>query len=192
MNKIEIMGGTPATAKPDHVLLFWFETLRPEDWYRSDPGLDDFVRDKLGGLHDVGVRGDLAHWQETPAGALALIILLDQVPRNIHRGSPRSFASDQMARDVLAGALAEGRDKLLTRRKRVFLYLPLMHSEDLAEQDRSVALFTALGIEKNLDYAIRHREVIQKFGRFPHRNAVLGRKSTAGEEEYLAEPGAGF
>ena len=180
------------TAKPDHVLHFWFETLRPEDWYRSDPGLDDFVRDNLGGLHDKAVSGALDHWQETPEGALALIILLDQVPRNIHRDTAKAFASDPKSRAVLAAALAAGLDKRLTRRKRVFLYLPMMHSEDLAEQDQSVKLFTDLGTESNLDYAIRHREVIRQYGRFPHRNATLGRKSTAEEEEYLSSPGAGF
>lgn len=179
-------------AKPDHVLHFWFETLRPEDWYRSDTGLDDFVRDKLGALHDLAVGGTLDHWRDTPEGALALIILLDQVPRNIHRDTPRAFASDHKARIVLAGALGAELDRRLTKRKRVFLYLPLMHSEKLAEQDQSVTLFTALGIEKNLDYAHRHREIIRQFDRFPHRNATLDRKSTAEEEEYLSQPGAGF
>lgn len=183
---------TAAGAKPDHVLHFWFESLRPEDWYRADAGLDDFVRDNLGGLHDQAVHGKLERWQETPEGALALIILLDQVPRNIHRDGPRAFASDIRARAVLARTLEGGLDKGLTKRKRVFLYMPLMHSEALADQDQSVALFSALGIENNLDYANRHRDVIKRFGRFPHRNAILARESSAAEEEYLAQPGAGF
>lgn len=186
------MTARAADAKPDHVLHFWFETLRPEDWYRSDPGLDDFVREKLGALHDLAVQGALERWQETPEGVLALIILLDQVPRNIHRGGPRAFASDSLAREVLAQALREGQDKRLTKRKRVFLYLPLMHSEKLSDQEQSVALFRALGIESNLDYAVRHRDVIQRFGRFPYRNAILDRESTADEQEYLDQPGAGF
>lgn len=182
----------PKSTKPDHVLHFWFETLRPEDWYRSDAGLDDFVREQLGGLHGMAMRGELEEWRETPEGALALIILLDQVPRNIHRDTPRAFASDEKSRVVLAVALAKGLDKSLTKRKRVFLYLPLMHSEKLRHQDQSVELFTALGIESNLDYAIRHRDIIQQYGRFPHRNATLGRQSTPEEEEYLSQPGAGF
>lgn len=181
-----------AKAKPDHVLHFWFETLRPEDWYRSDEGLDDFVREKMGALHDLAEQGALEHWQETPEGALALIILLDQVPRNIHRNTTRAFASDDKARAVLAAALEGGLDKRLTRRKQVFMYLPLMHCEDMAGQEQSVRLFTALGKERNLDYAIRHRDVIRRYGRFPHRNAILGRESTALEQEYLDQPGAGF
>ncbi len=186
------MNAAAANSKPDQVLLFWFETLRPKDWYRSDAGLDDFVREKMGALHDLAVQGALEHWQEAPEGALALIILLDQVPRNIHRGGPRAFASDEKARDVLAHALREGHEKRLTKRKRVFLYLPLMHSEALAEQEQSVALFRALGIENNLDYAVRHHDVIKRFGRFPHRNATLDRESSAEEQEYLDQPGAGF
>jgi uncharacterized protein (DUF924 family) len=174
------------------VLHFWFETLRSEDWYRSDVALDDFIRDRLAAAHDLAVGGRLASWPETPEGMLALIILLDQVPRNIFRGLPRAFASDEMARDLLAQALAAGQDKMLTRRKRAFLYLPLMHSETLADQAQSVALFSALGLENNLDHAVRHRDVISRFGRFPHRNAVLVRKSSSGEEEYLSQPGAGF
>lgn len=180
------------TNKPDQVLHFWFETLRPEDWYRSDPGIDDFVRDKLGGLHGMAIRGELERWRDSAEGTLALIILLDQVPRNIHRNTPRAFASDENARAVLAAALAAGLDKSLTKRKRVFLYLPLMHSEKMRHQDQSVELFTDLGIENNLDYAHRHRDVIRQYGRFPHRNAALGRQSTPEEEEYLSQPGAGF
>lgn len=183
---------TAASAKPDHVLHFWFESLRPEDWYRSDLGLDDFVRGKLGGLHDLAVQGELDHWPEVPEGALALIILLDQVPRNIHRDGPRAFASDDRARAVLARALEAGHDKRLTKRKRAFLYMPLMHSEELSDQDHCVALFRALGVENNLDFAIRHRDIIKRFGRFPHRNTILGRECSAGEEEYLSQPGAGF
>ena len=180
------------TTKPDQVLLFWFETLRPEDWYRSNQGIDDLVRDKLGDLHNEAVRGTLDHWQETPAGALALIILFDQVPRNIHRGTARAFATDEKALAVLEKALANRLDGELTPEKRVFLYLPLMHSEDKSNQERSVALLRKLGKESNLDYASRHREIVLRFGRFPHRNAILGRKSTPEEEEYLSQPGAGF
>ncbi len=114
------------------------------------------------------------------------------MPRNIHRGSLRAFASDEKARDVLAQAIRDGLDKRLTKRKRVFLYLPLMHSEKLSDQEQSVALFRALGIESNLDYAVRHCDVIRRFGRFPHRNGTLDRESSAEEREYLDQPGAGF
>lgn len=182
---------TPAL-KPDQILHFWFETLRPADWYRADAALDDLVRNRLGALHEMAVAGSLDHWQEEPEGALALIILLDQVSRNIFRGQRRAFASDEMARGVLSGALERAFEKRLIRKKRVFLYMPLMHSEKLADQEQSVALYTALGIENNLDYAVRHRDVIKRFSRFPHRNAILSRKSTAEETEYLSQPGAGF
>ena len=186
------MNAATATAKPGQVLLFWFETLRPEDWYRSDQDVDDLVRDKLGDLHEQAARGALDHWRETPAGALALIILFDQVPRNIHRGTARAFATDEQALAVLENALANRLDGELTPEKRVFFYLPFMHSEDKSNQERSVALFRELGKESNLDFAVRHWDIVLRFGRFPHRNAILGRKSTPEEEEYLSQPGAGF
>ena len=186
------MNAATATTEPDQVLLFWFGTLRPEDWYRSDQAVDDLVRDELGDLHEQALRGTLDHWRKTPGGALALIVLFDQVPRNIHRGTARAFATDEKALAVLEYALANRLDRELAPEKRVFFYLPLMHSEDKANQDRSVALFRELGQKGNLDYAFRHREIVLRFGRFPHRNVILGRKSTPVEEEYLSQPGGAF
>ena len=186
------MDAETATTKPNQVLHFWFETLRPEDWYRSDQGVDELVRDELGDLHKQAVRGTLDHWQKTPTGALALIILFDQVPRNIYRGTIRAFATDKKALVVLENVLANRLDRELTPEKREFLYLPLMHSEDKANQERSVALFRELGKESNLDYAIRHRDIVLRFGHFPHRNAILGRKSTPEEDEYLGQLDASF
>ena len=125
-------------------------------------------------------------------GALALAILLDQFPRNIYRGTPRAFAADAKARDAARNALAAGHDQAVAPFMRAFLYLPFEHSEDMADQDRSVALFRALGDEKYLGFAIGHRDVIARFGRFPHRNEILGRRSTPDELAYLRQPGAGF
>ncbi|MHC2361050.1 uncharacterized protein (DUF924 family) [Rhizobium leguminosarum] len=123
---------------------------------------------------------------------LAAVIVLDQFPRNIYRGTPLAVATDGLALREAKLALASGADRVVETACRTFFYLPFEHAEDLGEQERSVALFTALGDEEYLDYAIRHRDVIAAYGRFPHRNAMLGRESTAGERDYLSKPGAGF
>jgi uncharacterized protein (DUF924 family) len=139
------------------------------------------------------VSGDFDHWRETAAGCVALCILLDQAPRNLFRGDPRSFASDAAARAVTRHALARGLDRDLPQEQRAFLYLPLEHSENLADQEACVRLFA--GLDENpdgLDYAVRHRDIIARFGRFPHRNAVLGRTSTPEETEFLTQAGSSF
>lgn len=183
--------------EPSDILDFWFAgdpAARRPVWFRKDEAFDAGCA-RFVGAHDSAKRGELDRWAETPDGALALLILLDQLSRNLHRGSPEAFAADPKARAIAAAAIAKGFDRALTPVQRMFVYLPFEHSEDRADQDRSVALFEsirdALGGE-TADYAVRHRDVIQRFGRFPHRNAVLGRASTPEEEAYLAEPGAGF
>jgi uncharacterized protein (DUF924 family) len=178
---------------PDEVLHFWFDgdpaTFR-EVWFEREAAFDARCERFSAALRDAKA-GALNHWTETPRGTLALIILLDQFSRNLYRNSPEAFAADPKAREVACGAIARGIDQQFGPIERIFLYLPFEHSEVLADQDEAVRLFAAIG-ENHLDYAERHRDVIRRFGRFPHRNATLGRVNTPEEDAYLAEPGAGF
>jgi uncharacterized protein (DUF924 family) len=179
------------------VLAFWFADgpdTRRAAWFQKDDAFDAACR-KFERAHEAAKRGDLDHWAATLEGVLALLILLDQLSRNLHRGSPEAFAADSKARAIAAAAIARGDDRAMTPVQRMFVYLPFEHSEDAADQDRSVALFESIreGLGDNtVDYAERHRDVIRRFGRFPHRNAVLDRANTPEEDAYLAEPGSGF
>jgi len=188
---------------PADIITFWFEddrTITREKWFKRDDAFDQTIRDRFGTLTDQAATGALDHWAETPDGALALLIVLDQFPRNLHRGSARAFASDAHARAIARKAvLQRGFDRGFSNPERTFLYLPFEHSEDMTEQDISVALFEGMRDDplrrapgSNIEYAWKHWIVVKRFGRFPHRNAALGRISTADEEEYLAQPGAGF
>jgi uncharacterized protein (DUF924 family) len=185
---------------PETVHDFWFEgepdRFRSDPWFRRSDAFDEAIRARFAPLLAAARDGALSGWTATPRGTLALLLVLDQFPRNLHRGSPLAFASDAKAREVARAALAAGIERGLTKVERAFLYLPFEHSEHLADQDASVALFTTIADHPEmptvLDYALRHRDVIRRFGRFPHRNATLGRLSTPEEEAYLAEPGAGF
>ncbi len=182
------------------VLAFWFagdEEARMHRWWRKDEAIDASIRDRFADLVVRAAGGAFDAWPETADGALALVIALDQFPRNMHRGSPLSFGCDAKAREVVAVALARGFDRELPLDRRPFLYMPLMHSERLADQERCVALFAALadespGLAQQSDYAVQHRDIVARFGRFPHRNAVLGRASTAEEAEFLTQPGSSF
>jgi uncharacterized protein (DUF924 family) len=180
----------------EDVLAFWFEGDRHlfrERWFRTDEKFDTLCRDRFEFTVRAATDGALDNWATTAAGALALVIVLDQFPRNIFRGSHLAYAGDAHARRIAREALAAGFDAQLTPIERVFLYLPFEHSEDLADQDLGVQLFAALarepGMEKAQEAAERHRAVVRRFGRFPHRNAALGRTSTAEEAAWLAEPG---
>ena len=177
---------------PDDVLGFWFSDESRPSWFARSEGFDARVRETLGPLHAQAVRGELADWAATPRGALALIVLLDQAPRNLHRGGPASFASDALALAHARAAVDAGFDRQLEETERVFLYMPFEHSESLADQDRSVTLMAGLADPMWLDYAERHRQVIARFGRFPHRNTTLGRASTDEELEFLTQPGSSF
>ena len=179
------------------ILDFWFAgdpSARRPVWFQKDDAFDADCR-RFSEPLAAAKRSELDHWAGSAEGALALLILLDQLSRNLHRGSPEAFAADPKARAIASGAIAQGFDRALTPVQRMFAYLPFEHSEELADQDRSVALFESIRAvlgDSTLDYAARHREVINRFSRFPHRNAVLGRANTPAEEAYLAEPGAGF
>lgn len=178
----------------DHlgVLEWWFDEATRPNWFERSDAFDRAVAERLGEWHEKARAGALDGWAVTPHGLLALVILLDQVPRNIHRGTAAAFATDTKALALARLAVDRGFDQDMTLHERLFLYLPFEHAEDLADQERSVALFRALGEPTYLDYAIRHRDVIARFGRFPHRNAILGRQSTAAERQFLEEPGSSF
>ena len=184
---------------PAAVLDFWFadgpDCWRPA-WFRRDDAFDAAIRDRLGALIEPALTGGLDGWATSAGGALALILLLDQCPRNLFRGHAAAFSGDAAAQRVARELLGRGGDLRLAPVQRVFTYLPFEHSEAVADQAISVAMFEALPARPDLtaaiDYAHRHHAVIARFGRFPHRNAALGRPSTAEEVAYLAQPGAGF
>ncbi|PWC37443.1 DUF924 family protein [Azospirillum sp. TSO35-2] len=177
----------------DEIVDFWFDEAMKPYWFRRSDSFDRAVADTLGPHHEAAARGDYDHWMEDVDGCIALCVLLDQVPRNMFRDSPRAFETDAKARAVSDHAIANEFDLECTNDERIFLYLPYEHHEDMASQDRSVALFAErVEDDTTLRYAERHREIIQRFGRFPHRNAVLGRPSTPEEEAFLTEPDSSF
>jgi uncharacterized protein (DUF924 family) len=177
---------------PEGVLEWWFAPETKPCWFGGGDAFDEAVRDRLGPLYARAARGDLDGWAAETRGLLALVILFDQVPRNIFRGTARAFVGDPKALALARLAVDRGLDEGMSMDERLFLYLPFEHAEDLADQQRSVALFRALGDAGYLDYAIRHEAVIERFGRFPHRNAILGRESTAEEVAFLEQPGSSF
>lgn len=169
-------------------------------WWGKSSKTDALLASRFGELAQSAAEGSLAQWAEAPSGRLALILLLDQLPRNIHRGTPAAFAQDPLARDLCLKGLFIGADKSLSPLARVFFYLPLEHAESREQQARSVALFEELAAEQAhspanetfADFARRHQVIIERFGRFPHRNDILGRTSTPEEAAFLLQPGSGF
>lgn len=177
------------------VLGFWLAPANRPQWFKKDAAFDDEIRRRFEAVHERAAEGRYASWQNTPEGALALLLCLDQFPRNMFRGTPRAFATDAKARLVADWAVDRGYDlQFKDEQERLFFYLPFEHSEDLDDQHRAVELVRqrCATDPEILRYAILHRDVIEKFGRFPHRNPILGRRSTPDEEEYLRKPGAGF
>ncbi len=191
-------------AQAQAVLDFWF--LAPDnpghgqsraEWFRKDDAFDAQIRERFGALIDTAIDGGLRDWAATPRGALAQILVLDQFTRNVYRGTPRAFAGDPQALALAVALTQNGQDQELEPTLRAFVYMPFEHAEDLAMQARAVELFQLLaqsreGFESTLDYAQRHQEVIARFGRFPHRNAILGRDSTPEELAFLQQPGSRF
>lgn len=177
---------------PEDILDFWFSDAVEPFWFRKDAVFDEELRKKFLPVYQKAAAGELDNWKDSAEGTLVLIIVLDQFSRNLFRDSAQAFATDEAARALTYHALEQDYDSALSDAQRVFCYMPLMHSESLADQEKSVELYSALGRESNNDYAIRHRDVITKFGRFPHRNAALGRINTEEEKTYLAQPDAGF
>lgn len=195
----------------DSILGFWFGDELDEAavaaelaslWWSKEPAMDAEIRRRFESLVIAAGVGELEQWRSSIRGRLALVLLTDQFPRSIYRGTPAAFAFDAIARSLCLESLADGSDRKLRPIERVFLYLPLEHSESLDDQDRSVELFRALAAEVEprltpmfedyLDYALRHRAIVERFGRFPHRNAILARPSTPAEIAFLEEPGSSF
>lgn len=178
-------------ANSAEVLAFWFaEAVKPL-WFASTPEFDEALRERFLATYRAAATGQLLEdWERTPLGVLALVIVLDQFPLNLFRGHPESFATEAAARVVADRAIACGFDREMNPEQRLFLYLPFMHGEALTDQERSVRLFQQAGLEESLRFARHHRDLIRRFGRFPHRNAILGRESTPEEIAYLASPEA--
>lgn len=174
------------------VLKFWFEELSTKQWFAKDLKLDARIRERFLNVHTAAVHGELFDWRGSAEGRLAEIIVLDQFSRNIFRGEPESFAFDGMALVLAQEAVLWGVDLELPVEKRAFLYMPYMHSESLKVHEEAVRLFDQKGMELNYDFELRHRKIIERFGRYPHRNEILGRESTAEEIEFLKQPGSGF
>jgi uncharacterized protein (DUF924 family) len=191
---------------PDDVIAFWFGPTGPQGpipdevrarWWRKDAAFDEEIRRRFGELHAQACAGELDDWCATPRGCLALVIVLDQFSRNMHRDDPRAWAADAVAVRHCLDAIDAGVDAALPPQARAFLYMPLMHAEDRELQARSLEVFEALarsgeGAPDVVSFAESHKRIVDRFGRFPHRNAVLGRATTAEEESFLKEPGSSF
>jgi uncharacterized protein (DUF924 family) len=174
------------------VLRFWFEEAGPKSWWKSDPAFDASIRDRFGELHARAAAGELSAWRATPRGRLAEIILLDQFSRNLYRESARAFAQDFAALVLAQEAVSAGALLALEPAERAFLLLPYMHSESREIHVVAERLFRLHAPAENLDFEIRHKAIIDRFGRYPHRNALLGRPSTPEEIEFLKQPGSAF
>jgi len=185
---------------PGEVLRFWFGDAPPyatrAEWFRKNEAFDREIERRFGPAIEEALRGGLRAWEDSTQGSLARVIVLDQFTRNVFRNTPRAFAGDALALATARAMVASGRDRELHPVQRNFVYLPFEHAEDLGLQDESVRLFTQLDAESPapdaLDYAHRHRAIVARFGRFPHRNATLGRESTPEEIAFLKEPGSSF
>ena len=169
------------------VVGFWREA-GPSLWFAKDDDFDRRFRERFLSLYEAAARGELTGWLATPEGALALVLLLDQFPRNSFRGTPRMYATDALAREITTAAIDAGHDRAVEDPLQLFFYLPFGHSENLADQERSVALARRLG-QPNLSHAERHRDIIRRFGRFPHRNPILGRAMRPEEQQFLDQGG---
>lgn len=178
--------------KADDVLVFWFEEIQPAQWWQVDPAFDERVRHRFGALHDSAKRCELFAWRATPQGRLAEVIVLDQFARNIHRGTPLAFAADPLALALAQEAVSAGADLPLPVERRAFLYMPYMHSESAAIHAAGEPLMKERAPQGTHDFELKHKTIVDRFGRYPHRNAILGRQSTPEEVEFLKQPGSSF
>lgn len=174
------------------VLYFWFNELQPSDWFKKDITLDNKIKNRFENLFDQAICGELSHWRESIEGRLAEIIILDQFSRNIYRDKPEAFKYDYLALALSQEASKLAEINKLSTIQKSFLYMPFMHSESLKIHDEAMKLFSEPGLEMNLDFEIKHKVIIEKFGRYPHRNAILGRNSTPAEVEFLKGPNSSF
>lgn len=173
---------------PEALITFWTDA-GPQKWFAKDDAFDADLRTHFEAAHQTAARGGFADWEERPEGALALLLLLDQIPRNIYRGSAHAFATDARARAVADRAIAAGYDQKFEPALRCFFYLPFEHSENADDQARAMALYEALGDAEFIKFAQIHSDIITRYGRFPHRNAVMGRVNTAAEQAFLDNGG---
>ena len=174
------------------VLQFWFHEISPAQWWKVDPDFDRLVTERFSAIHSRALRSELFDWRADPRGRLAEIIVLDQFSRNMHRGSGLAFVADVLALALAQEAVACKADSALAADERVFLYMPYMHSESRLVHEVAERLFRENAPKSNHDFELRHKAIIDRFGRYPHRNAALGRESTAEELAFLAEPGSSF
>ena len=177
---------------PDDILAFWFEEITPKQWWATSDDLDWHIESRFGALHCAAGHCELYSWRESAKGRLAEIIVLDQFSRNIYRNHPKAFAYDSLALALAQTAVAVNADHELDINQRTFFYMPYMHSESLMIHEVAVALFSQSGMEANLQFELRHKEIIDRFGRYPHRNVILGRKSTPEEIDFLKTAGSSF
>lgn len=177
---------------PDAILAFWFDELEPKQHFVKDARLDETIRERFGDTYAAAARGELFAWRERARGRLAEIIVLDQFSRNLYRDDPRAFASDPMALVLAQELVARGDDRALPVAWRAFAYMPCMHSESPRIHEMAMRLFSQPGLEYNLKFEHAHKAIIDRFGRYPHRNAVLGRTSSEEEIAFLKEPGSSF
>ena len=178
--------------QPQSILHFWFEELTPKQHFVKDAALDETIRARFGDMLEAAARCELFEWRATPEGRLAEIIVLDQFSRNVYRDTPRAFAQDALALVLAQELVASGQARSLPAAQRVFAYMPYMHSESAVIHEQALTLFAQPGMENNLDFERRHKAIIDRFGRYPHRNAVLGRTSTPEELAFLSGPGSSF
>jgi uncharacterized protein (DUF924 family) len=178
--------------RPEAVINFWFEETDPEFWWKKDAGFDQLIDERFEIAHHMATQGALASWRETPLGRLAEIIVLDQFSRNLYRDSPLAFAYDEQALALAEEAIQAHADEELETKQKIFLYLPFMHSESRKSHETALTLFKTPGLEPNYDFEVKHKEIIDRFGRYPHRNEILGRESTQEEIEFLKQPGSSF
>jgi uncharacterized protein (DUF924 family) len=176
----------------EEILKFWFEEIKPPQWWKKDENLDRIITERFSEIHRRASRCELFEWRKEARGRLAEIIVLDQFSRNMFRGSPLSFAFDPLALALAQEAVSAGIDKLLNQSECSFFYMPFMHSESLKIHEVATELFRNNGNQNSLDFELKHKAIIERFGRYPHRNSILGRESTAEEIEFLKQPGSGF
>ncbi|MBN2426881.1 MAG: DUF924 domain-containing protein [Deltaproteobacteria bacterium] len=174
------------------IITFWFEETGPGDWWKGDPHFDHLIKNRFLGVHAAACRCELFRWREKPLGRLAEILLLDQFSRHIHRGTPASFAFDPMALALAQEAIRMGVQEHFSPPQKAFLYMPFMHSESSLIHEIAGKLFVEPGLERQLQFELRHKAIIDRFGRYPHRNQTLGRESTPEEREFLTQPGSSF
>ena len=174
------------------VLSFWFDELSPEQWWVKDEALDKAIIERFTQVHQSAIQGELFQWRETPQGRLAEIIVLDQFSRNMFRDTAKAFLADATALVLAQEAISVGADKSLSAIENSFLYMPFMHSESKLIHQQAATLYQSNGIENNYQFELKHKEIIDRFGRYPHRNILLKRKSTPEEIKFLTEPGSSF